>query len=125
MGAPSVRKARSALHAAVTCPPAAEPALAFAWELGELDADCLTVPVPVEGDPAAQLRALAAARPLCGGHPLLVAIVLTEIGRRADMAVGLVAGVRGHFVAHQRLCRQLVLDPARGELVDAGSLGVL
>src|SRR5689334_2547143 len=88
-------------HAGVTCPGPGELALTLAWELGELDADCLAVPVSLDGDPAAQLRALAAARPLCDGHPLLVASVLTEIGRRAGLPVGLVGGARGHFVAHQ------------------------
>src|SRR4051812_47990630 len=133
------------LHAAVTCPPAAELATALAWELGDPDPErlerALAVPVKVDGDPAAQLRALAAARPLCArtdggpeallidrvverghGHPLLVAIVLAETGRRAGLPVGLVGGARGHFVAHQRLCQPLVLDPCRGELVDAGTL---
>ena len=48
------------------------------------------------------------------GHPLLVAILLAEIGRRAGLPVGIVAGERGHFVAHQRLTEPLVLDPATG-----------
>ena len=46
------------------------------------------------------------------GHPLLVAILLAELGRRAGLPVGIVAGERGHFVAHQRLTQPLVLDPA-------------
>jgi hypothetical protein len=57
------------------------------------------------------------------GHPVLIAIVLVEIGRRAGLPLGIVAGARGHFVAHQRLTDPLVLDPATGRLVDAGTLG--
>jgi hypothetical protein len=60
----------------------------------------------------------------CGhGHPVLIAIVLAEIGRRAGLPLGIVAGARGHFVAHQRLTEPLVLDPATGRLVDADTLG--
>ncbi len=59
------------------------------------------------------------------GHPVLVAIVLQEIGRRAGLPVGIVAGEQGHFVAHQRLTQALVLDPGTGRLVDADALGVL
>jgi hypothetical protein len=57
------------------------------------------------------------------GHPVLVAIVLTEIGRRAGLPVAIIAGERGHYVAHQRLTEPLVLDPATGRLVDADALG--
>jgi hypothetical protein len=99
----------------------------------------------LESDPQAQLRALGeavtnaalAARHSGGadelmidralerghGHPVLIAIVLTEIGRRAGLPLGIVAGARGHFVAHQRLTEALVLDPATGRLVDADTLG--
>ena len=59
------------------------------------------------------------------GHPALVAIVLCEIGRRAGIPAGLVAGERGLFVAHQRLTEPLVLDPRTGRLVDANALGTL
>ena len=58
-------------------------------------------------------------------HPVLVAIVLHEIGRRGGLPVGIVAGEKGHFVAHQRLTQALVLDPNTGRLVDADELGVL
>jgi hypothetical protein len=141
------------LHASVTCPPPAELALSLAWELGELDADRVeralcalgaAVLVEVEHDPEAQLRALAEVV-TCStlsarrdgellidrvlerghGHPVLVAIVLTELGRRAGLPVGIIAGERGHFVAHQRLTAPLVLDPVTGHLVDAGELGTL
>jgi hypothetical protein len=99
----------------------------------------------LESDPAAQLRALGdavtnaalAARHNGGpdelmidralerghAHPVLIAIVLAEIGRRAGLPLGIVAGARGHFVAHQRLTEALVLDPATGQLVDADTLG--
>ncbi|MBE2314563.1 hypothetical protein DVA67_001135 [Solirubrobacter sp. CPCC 204708] len=59
------------------------------------------------------------------GHPILVAVVLAELGRRAGLPVGIVAGTAGHFVAHQRLTEALVLDPATGRLVDADDLGLL
>ena len=100
-----------------------------------------------EREPAAQLRALGEAvtnMALCarsdGGpdellidkalerghaHPVLVAIVLQEIGRRAGLPVGIVAGEKGHFIAHQRLTEALVLDPRTGRLVDADPLGIL
>jgi hypothetical protein len=141
------------VHASVTCPPPGELAVSLAWELGELDADRVeralcalgaAVLVEVEHDPEAQLRALAevvacstlSARPdgellidrvleRGHGHPVLLAIVLTELGRRAGLPVGIIAGDRGHFVAHQRLTAPLVLDPATGHLLDAGELGTL
>jgi regulator of sirC expression with transglutaminase-like and TPR domain len=59
------------------------------------------------------------------GHPLALAIVLVEIGRRIGLPVALVSGEHGHFVAHQRLTRSLVLDPATGALTDAGALGTM
>jgi hypothetical protein len=58
-------------------------------------------------------------------HPILIAIVLQEIGRRAGLPVGIIAGEQGHFVAHQRLTEPLVLDPSTGHLIDAGALGTL
>ena len=141
------------VHASVTCPPPAELALSLAWELGDLDADRVeralcalgaAVLVEVEHAPEAQLRALAEVVSCSAlsarrdgellidrvlerghGHPLVVAIVLAELGRRAGLPVGIIAGERGHFVAHQRLTEPLVLDPATGRLVDAGELGTL
>ena len=59
------------------------------------------------------------------GHPLALAILLVEIGRRAGLPVGIVAGEHGHFIAHQRLTEPLVLDPATGTLRDADALGTL
>jgi hypothetical protein len=100
-----------------------------------------------ERDPAAQLTALGEAvtnMALCAhadggpdellidktlerghGHPVVIAIVLEEIGRRAGLPVGIVAGEKGHFVAHQRLTDARVLDPRTGRLTDADALGVL
>jgi hypothetical protein len=101
-----------------------------------------------ERDPAAQLAALGEAvtnMALCArtdggpeellidkalerghGHPVLIAIVLQEIGRRAGLPVGIVGGENGHhFVAHQRLADARVLDPRTGRLTDADALGVL
>jgi hypothetical protein len=52
------------------------------------------------------------------GHPTLVAVVLVELGRRAGLPVGIVAGPSGeHFVAHPRLREPTLLDPASGTLV--------
>ena len=47
-------------------------------------------------------------------HPVLIAIVLQEIGRRAGLAVGIVAGEKGHFVAHQRLGAAARARPEHG-----------
>ena len=140
------------LHAAVTCPPPATLAASMAWELGDLDAERVeraydallaSTQIDVERDAEGQLRALGEAplRATGGGtadalllhralehghgHPILVATVLAELGRRAGLPVGIVAGAAGHFVAHQRLTEALVLDPCTGELTDAGPLGVL
>jgi hypothetical protein len=135
------------LHASATCPPPAELAIALAWELGDADPDRIERTLAalaahtrreLAPDARRQLRALGEA-PLNArrdgelmidrvlerrtGHPLAVAIVLTEIGRRAGLPVALVAGDRGHFVAHQRLTEALVLDPATGRLTDANALG--
>jgi hypothetical protein len=56
------------------------------------------------------------------GHPLLLAVASVEAGRRAGVALGVVAGVDGSFVAHQQLAEPLVIDPVRGRVVDARSL---
>jgi hypothetical protein len=140
------------LHASVSCPPPAALAASMAWELSDLDPerverayDALLAATPVELEPTAeeQLAALGEAPVRSGrgegpeallldrvlerghGHPILVAVVLAELGRRAGVPVGVVAGAAGHFVAHQRLTQALVLDPTSGRLVDADALGVL
>jgi hypothetical protein len=59
------------------------------------------------------------------GHPLALAVVLAELGARAGLPVGIVAGEEGHYVAHQRLEAPVLLDPATGELVGAEPLGTL
>jgi hypothetical protein len=109
----------TALHVTTSCPPAAEPALTLARELGELDADAieraLAYDRAVPRGAKAQLRSLA--HPTVD-DPLLAAILLAERGRRAGLPIGLVAGATGYFVAHQRLTEPLVLDPS-GQLVDA------
>ena len=56
---------------------------------------------------------------------MLIAIVLQETGRRAGLPIGIVAGERGHFLAHQRLTEPRVLDPQTGRLTDADTLGTL
>jgi hypothetical protein len=58
-------------------------------------------------------------------HPVLIAIILQEVGRRAGLPLGIVAGEHGHFLAHQRLTEPLVLDPATGRLADADALGTM
>ncbi len=140
------------LHASVSCPPPAALAASMAWELGDLDAerverayDALLAATPIELECTAedQLRVLGEAplRAVHGGgpeallldralerghgHRILVAVLLAELGRRAGVPVGVVAGAAGHFVAHQRLTQALVLDPSTGQLVDADELGVL
>ena len=141
------------LHASATCPPPIELALSMASELGDLNVDrveralcalAAAVLVEVEHDPEAQLRALAEVVTCCTlaprrdgellidrvlerghGHPLLLAIVLGELGRRAGIPVGIIGGEQGHYLAHQRLTEPLVLDPATGLLADADDLGTL
>jgi Transglutaminase-like superfamily len=136
------------LHASTMCPSHGELAASIAYELGQLDPDrferdltALAAALPAEPDPEAQLRALGeivssralvarsyggAEELLAGevlrrghGHPLALAVVLAELGRRAGMGVGIVAGEREHYLAHPRLTAPLLLDPRTGELVDA------
>ncbi len=128
----------TALHVATTCPTPFELAVALAEAEPEL------VPFAAEGEAEAQLRALGAACELTAradggpelllidrvlehgeGDPLIVAVVLAELGRRAGLPVGIVGGASGHYVAHQRLRAPLLLDPVSRELVDARELGVL
>jgi hypothetical protein len=119
----------------------------IAWELSEAPAERayedLRPDVEAVSDAEGQLRALGRVplRSARGGgpeallldhafdrgsgHPILVAVILQELGRRAGVPVGIVAGRAGHFLAHPRLMEPLVLDPATGTLVDAGALGVL
>jgi hypothetical protein len=59
------------------------------------------------------------------GHPLLLAVASVEAGRRAGLALGVVAGVDGAFVGHQRLAEPLVVDAATGRVLDARSLPAL
>jgi hypothetical protein len=56
------------------------------------------------------------------GHPLLLAIAAAEAARRAGLRVGIVAGADGAFLAHQKLPDPVLVDPARGALVDARAL---
>jgi hypothetical protein len=56
------------------------------------------------------------------GHPLLLAVASVEAGRRAGLALGVVAGADGAFVAHQRLAEPLVIDAATGRVLDVRSL---
>ncbi len=136
------------LHASAMCPVHGELAASIAFDLGVLDPDrferdltALAAALPAETDPAAQLRALGeivgsrtlvartyggAEELLAGevirrghGHPLALALVLAELGRRAGMNVGIVAGERDHYIGHPRLTAPLLLDPSTGGLVDA------
>jgi hypothetical protein len=54
------------------------------------------------------------------GHPLLLTIACAEAGRRAGLALGVVAGPDGAFVAHYLLAEPLVADP--GRVLDVRSL---
>jgi len=54
------------------------------------------------------------------GHPLALAVVCVEAARRAGIELGVVAGGAGCFVGHPRLEEPLLLDVARGRLVEAG-----
>jgi len=56
------------------------------------------------------------------GHPLLVAVATVEAARRAGLALGVVAGIDGTFVAHCELPDPLVVDAAGGRVLDARSL---
>jgi len=140
------------LHAATMCPSHGELAASIAYELGVLDPDrferdltALAAALPAEPDPEAQLRALGeivasgalvartyggAEELLAGevirrghGHPLALAIVLAELGRRAGMNAGIVAAARDHYVAHPRLAAPLLLDPRTGQLIDVTRVG--
>ena len=54
------------------------------------------------------------------GHALALAVACVEAARRAGIELGIVAGGAGCFVAHPRLDEPLLLDVARGRLVEAG-----
>jgi hypothetical protein len=56
------------------------------------------------------------------GHQLLLTIACAEAGRRAGLALGVVAGPDGAFVAHFLLAEPLVADPATGRVLDVRSL---
>jgi hypothetical protein len=55
------------------------------------------------------------------GHPLALAVVCVEAARRAGIALGVVAGGAGCFVAHPLLGEPLLVDVARGGRVVEGS----
>jgi hypothetical protein len=56
------------------------------------------------------------------GHPLLLTVVCAEAGRRAGLAVGVVAGPDGAFVSHLGLAEPLVADPVTARVLDVHSL---
>jgi hypothetical protein len=56
------------------------------------------------------------------GHPLLLAIAGAEAARRAGLSIGIVAGADGAFLAHRALVDPVLVDPARGTLLDARRL---
>jgi Transglutaminase-like superfamily len=56
------------------------------------------------------------------GHPLLIAVASVEAARRAGLALGVVAGIDGAFVAHTKLPEPLIVDTASGHVLDARSL---
>lgn len=56
-------------------------------------------------------------------HPDVVAIALTEVGRRLGWNLGIVGNAAHLYVGHTSFERPIVLDPCSGELCDADSLG--
>jgi transglutaminase superfamily protein len=56
------------------------------------------------------------------GHPLLLAVTCAEAARRAGLALEIVAGPDGAFLAHRDLEKPLLVDPAAGALRDARTL---
>jgi hypothetical protein len=55
------------------------------------------------------------------GHPLTLAVACVEAARRAGIALGVVAGGAGCFVAHRAMDHPLLVDLAgRARVVDAG-----
>jgi Transglutaminase-like superfamily len=111
----------AALEAAVAIEPGAEPREQLT-ALGEVVA-CAALSARRHGGPEELLlgRVLEAGH----GHPLALAVVLADLGARAGLPVGIVAGDQDHYVAHQRLAEPLLLDPETGQLVDAEPLGTL
>jgi hypothetical protein len=130
------------------CPSHAELALTLAGSFEEVDAKALDakldalarrLPPPASEHPLAELKALARLLPRGGQpsevdtdcllphtvlgceapHPLGLAIVATEVGRRLGFAVGIVSNGSDHFLAHTQLSAPLLVDAGSGELCDA------
>jgi hypothetical protein len=55
-------------------------------------------------------------------HPLVRAVIATEVGRRCGFEVGVVSNGEDHCVGHELLDEPLLLDAAGGELIAAGRL---
>jgi hypothetical protein len=140
-----------ALHATLGCPPHADLALSLAWAFAEIDASAVDaeldrlaadLPPPAGPDPIDQLRVLS---PLCADtpapdpvdtdglllhtalgcdapHPLTVAIVASELGRRRNLAVGIVSNGSDHCLAHLELGAPLLLRADDGEIVEGHGL---
>jgi hypothetical protein len=141
-----------ALHATAGCPPHAELALSLAWTFDEVDAAALDaeldaladlMPAPRSNHPLDELKTLAPLAQYCAAppsevdtegvllhtalasgapHPLAVAIVGTEIGRRRGMSIGIVSNGSEHCLAHTELPAPLLLLIETGEVVDAHAL---
>jgi hypothetical protein len=140
-----------ALHATTGCPPHAELALSLAWTFEEVDAaaldaelDALTdrLPEPASPHPLDELKTLAGfcrragePSPVDTGclmlhtalaardpHPLAVAIVAAELGRRRGLAVGIVSNGETHCLAHTELPAPLLLQVETAAVLDAHTL---
>jgi hypothetical protein len=133
------------------CPSHAELAVSLAGSFEEVDARALDdrldalarhLAPPASEHPLAELKALARLLPRggppsdvdtdclmphtvldCGApHPLGLAIVAVEVGRRLGFAVGIVSNGSDHFLAHTQLPAPLLVHAGTGELCDANLL---
>jgi hypothetical protein len=132
-----------ALHATSGCPPHAELALSLAWAFEDVDATAVDadlealarrLPAAASSHPLAELKSLARVgargetrdgadtgclllhtvlESRCP-HPLALAIVAVEVGRRRGLSVGIVSNGEDHFVGHTDLPAPLLLDIQTG-----------
>jgi hypothetical protein len=140
-----------ALHATTGCPPHAELALSLAWTFEDVDAAALDaeldaladrLPEPAGEHPLDELKTMAGLCRRAGDpspvdtgclmlhtalaardpHPLAVAIVAAELGRRRGLAIGIVTNGEDHCLAHTELPAPLLLRIETAEVVDAHTL---
>jgi hypothetical protein len=137
-----------ALHATTGCPPHAELALSLAYAFEDVDAMALDgdletlarhLPPPASSHPLAELKSLARVGPRGEApddvgteglllhtvlsartpHPLALAIVTVEVGRRRGISVGIVSNGEDHLVGHTDLPAPLLLEVESGKIVAA------